>query len=108
MSPALILLVIVTATLRGDYLIKVASGDQSGLTSVRFVVGMLLYGLPAIGWFFLMRSHSLAALGVMYSVTTLLLMAALGTLVFKEAFGLRKAAGITLAIAAVVVMTYEA
>jgi len=108
MTTAVVLLAIVASTLFGDYLIKLASDEDGGLASLRFVFGMVLYGLPAIGWFFLMRSHSLAAIGVLYSVTTLLLLAALGTIVFKEAFGTREIFGLSLAVAAVVVMTYEA
>jgi undecaprenyl phosphate-alpha-L-ara4N flippase subunit ArnF len=69
-----------------------------------FALGALLYALPAAGWFLLMRSHSLAAIGVFYSAATLLLLAALGTLVFRESFGLREAAGVGLALAAVLVM----
>ena len=107
MATILILLIIVVSTLLGDYLIKVASNDAGGLVSFGFLAGMLLYGLPAIGWFFLMRSHSLAAIGVLYSASMILLLAALGTLVFKESFGLREMLGISLAIAAVVVMSFD-
>ena len=108
MTTTLVLFAIVASTLFGDYLIKQASSEDGGLASLRFVFGMVLYGLPAIGWFFLMRSHSLAAIGVLYSVTTLLLLAVLGTIVFKEAFGIREVLGLSLAVAAVVLMAYEA
>jgi multidrug transporter EmrE-like cation transporter len=43
----------------------------------------------------------------MYSASTIILLAALGFFVFKEAFGLREVLGISLAIAAVVVMSHE-
>ena len=67
---------------------------------------MLLYALPAIGWFFLMRSHSLAAIGVFYSAATILILAGLGVIVFKEAFGVRELLGVSLAIAAVAVISH--
>ncbi len=67
----------------------------------------MLYGSPAIGWFFLMRSHSLAAIGVFYSAATIFLLAILGTVVFREPFGPREWLGLALAIAAVVVMSGE-
>ena len=54
-----------------------------------------------------MKSHSLAMIGVMYSASTIILLALLGYVVFKEAFGLRAAVGLTLAIAAVAVMSHE-
>lgn len=62
MKTVLILTGIIGVTLVGDYLIKLASQRPGGLTSVTFAVGALLYALPAIGWFYLMRSHSLAAI----------------------------------------------
>lgn len=51
-----------------------------------------------------MRHHSLAMIGVLYSSATILLLALLGEVVFREAFGWRDALGIALAIAAVLVM----
>jgi len=105
MTSLLILIGITGLTLIGDYCIKLASGAQSGLFSWTFVVGMVFYGLPAIGWFFLMRTHSLAAIGVFYSASTIILLAALGFFVFKEPFGWREALGLSLAVASVVVMS---
>lgn len=103
----LILFGIVVITVIGDYCIKIASGRDIGLASLQFLVGALMYGLPAVGWLYLMRVHSLAAIGVFYSATTLLLLAGLGYFVFKENFGLRKGVGLTLAIMSLVVMSYE-
>lgn len=104
MQSAIILVVITLLTMAGDYYIKLASARPDGLLTAGFALGVVLYALPALGWFFLMRSHSLAAIGVFYSSATILLLAALGTLVFGEAFGLREGIGVTLAVAAVVVM----
>jgi drug/metabolite transporter (DMT)-like permease len=108
MSSIIILVVITSLTIAGDYFIKVASDRPDGLTTAVFAAGVVLYALPAVGWFFLMRSHSLAAIGVFYSATILILLAGMGALVFREAFGLREALGVGLAIASVVVMTHEA
>ena len=107
MTSILILVTITVLTIAGDYFIKLASDQPGGLTTAVFAAGVALYALPAIGWFFLMRSHSLAAIGVFYSAAVIILLAGLGTLVFKEAFGLREGLGVTLAVAAVVVMAYE-
>ena len=107
MTSYLVLIAITLLTLAGDYAIKVASGRGDGLVSWPFFVGALLYGLPAIGWFYLMKSHSLAVIGVMYSASKIILLAALGYFVFKEAFGWREAVGLTLAVAAVAVMSHE-
>lgn len=105
MQSALTLVAVILSTLAGDYLIKVASQKPDGLTSATFLGGVFVYALSSIGWFYLMRGHSLAAIGVLYSSVTVILLAGLGVLVFKEAFGPRELAGITLAIAAVVVIS---
>ncbi|MGP3699358.1 hypothetical protein [Rhodobacter sp. NSM] len=105
MWPLAVLLVISIVTLLGDYLIKKATGTEQGLLSLTFLVGMLFYGLPAVGWFYLMKSHSLAMLGVLYASSTVLLMAALGVFVFREAFGLREAIGVSLAVASILIMS---
>jgi undecaprenyl phosphate-alpha-L-ara4N flippase subunit ArnF len=102
-----ILLAVTGATLVGDYLIKLASDREAHPRSLTFVLGMILYGLPGIGWFYLMKSHSLAAVAVFYSASTIMMMAALGALVFREAFGLREAVGISLAVTSVAVMTWR-
>lgn len=105
MKTALILTVVILVTLLGDYLIKLASQKPSGLSSLTFLGGAILYGLPAFGWFYLMRSHSLAAVGVFYSAATILVLAGLGYFVFKEAFGIREALGVSLAIAAAIIVS---
>ena len=107
MRSALILAAIVALTVVGDYSIKAASQLGGGLWTRAFLLGALMYGLPAVGWYYLMQAHSLAAIGVFYSAVTLLLLAGMGTLVFKESFGLREMVGLSLALASVVVMSVE-
>lgn len=93
-------------TLVGDYLIKVASQKPAGLVTLSFIGGAVLYALPAVGWFYLMRNHSLTAIGVFYSAATILILSGLGFFVFKEAFGLREALGVSFAIAAVLIVSH--
>ncbi len=104
MKTVLLLILVSGMTLLGDYLIKLASSRPDGLASVKFALGAFAYGLPAFGWFFLMRDHSLATIGVFYSSATLILLAVVGVMAFAEPFGLRQTLGIGLAVAAVVVM----
>jgi drug/metabolite transporter (DMT)-like permease len=108
MGTVLVLMAVTALTLAGDYCIKLASGDEDGLASRTFLLGAALYSLPSVGWFFLMRSHSLAAIGVYYSAAVLILLAALGFFAFKETLGLRELVGLSLAVASVVVMSHEA
>lgn len=103
----LLLAVITIMTLLGDYCIKLATHKDTGLYSPLFMVGAVFYGIPAVGWFFLMKSHSLAMVGVMYSASTLVLLTLMGFVVFKESLGWREIAGLSLAISAVIVMSQD-
>ena len=104
MDSLIILGIVTVGTLFGDYFLKTATSRPEGMMSAWFAGGVLAYGLLAIGWYFLMKSNSLATIGVMFSASTILLLAALGYFVFKEQFGLREALGVSLAIMSVVVM----
>jgi len=104
MKTLTILILVSASTLLGDYLIKLASHRDDGLMTAKFTIGALAYGLPAFGWFYLMREHSLAAIGIFYSAATLIFLAVIGAAAFAEPFGARQAAGIALALAAVAVM----
>lgn len=107
MTSALVLIAITVVTLFGDYFIKLASDRPEGIASSVFIMGAILYGLPAFGWFMLMKNHSLAAIGVLYSASTIVLLAGLGYFVFHETFGWREVFGVSLAIASVVVMSHS-
>ena len=107
MRTFLVLMAVTGATLLGDYFIKSASGKATGLLSPVFVTGLVLYALPAVGWYFLMKNHSLAVIGVLYSTTTMILLALLGVFVFNETFSWREGLGITFAAAAVVTVVLK-
>jgi drug/metabolite transporter (DMT)-like permease len=61
----------------------------------------LTYALPAVGWFYLMRSHLLAMVEVFYSAGTILVLAGLGYVVFGERIGPSEFLGFGFAVAAV-------
>ena len=104
MESIFILLAIVVVQIGGDYFVKIASTGADGLFSLAFMIGMLLYGATAIGWYFLMKIHSLAEIGVIYSASTLILLAALGHVAFNESVGLRQLFGLSLAVVSIVIM----
>ncbi len=104
MKTAVLLIMVTAVTLVGDYFIKLASGKANGLFTPTFAIGLVFYGLPAIGWFYLMRSHALSVIGVLYSAATILQLTSLSIFVFKEGFSWREALGVTLALLAVAVV----
>ncbi len=105
MHSFLILAFCTAFTLLGDYCIKLSTQASTGVRSPVFLLGALFYGIPALGWFYLMSHHSLATVGVYYSAATLVFLAGLGVIVFKEPLGWRDMMGLTLAIAAVFMMS---
>lgn len=105
MTSFLVLAFCTVLTLLGDYCIKLSTETAGGLRSPMFILGALFYGIPALGWFYLMSHHSLASVGVFYSAATIVFLAGLGVIVFKEPLGWRDMMGLFLAVAAVFMMS---
>ena len=89
----------------GDYFLKLASQHATPLRSVSFYVGFVVYASTAFGWVFVMQHLKLAVVGVVYSVSMIILLTAIGTFVFKESLGPREIAGLILAIASLCLLT---
>src|SRR3954447_7163756 len=84
----------------GDYFLKRASNQENPLTTRTFLVGLVLYASTAFAWVYVMRHLKLATIGVIYSMSTVLLPAGMGVLFFNESLGRSEVVGIILAIAA--------
>jgi small multidrug resistance pump len=89
----------------GDYFLKVASGKDEPLKTGWFYVGFAVYASTAFGWVFVMRHLKLATVSVVYSVSMVLLMTAMGVLVFKESLNGYEVAGLLMALASLVLLT---
>ena len=83
----------------GDYFLKLASQHVTPLRSVPFYVGFVVYASTAFGWVFVMKHLKLSTVGVVYSVSMIVLLMALGWIWFGESLGPREVAGLILAIA---------
>lgn len=83
----------------GDYLLKLASGHKNPFSSKWFYLGFAVYASTAFGWVFVMRHLKLATIGVVYSVSMILLLTAIGVAVFREPLSAYEIAGLVLAIA---------
>jgi multidrug transporter EmrE-like cation transporter len=88
----------------GDYFLKLASGQDRPLASRWFYIGFLVYATTAFGWVFVMRHLKLATIGVVYSVSMVLLLTTVGVTFFRESLNYYEAAGIVLAIASLVLL----
>ena len=87
-----------------DAWLKHASNVPKPLTSPYFYLGLVTYSSLAFGWVFVMRHLKLASIGVIYSVSTLLLLAAVGFVAFHETLRWQEVLGVLLAIASIALL----
>ena len=88
----------------GDYLLKLASAEPNSLRSRWFYVGFVVYASTAFGWVFVMRHLKLATIGVVYSVSMVLLLTGVGVVFFREPLNRYELAGLIMAIASLVLL----
>jgi len=88
----------------GDYFLKLASAREQPLRSGWFYLGFALYASTAFGWVFVMRHLKLATIGVVYSVSMILLLTAIGVIFFRESLSYQEVAGIAMAVGALVLL----
>ena len=89
----------------GDYFLKLASTRVQPLRTGWFYLGFALYASTAFGWVFVMRHLKLATISVLYSVSMVLLLTAVGVVVFRESLNHFELAGIVLAVASLILLT---
>ena len=68
----------------GDYFLKMASHGVKPIDWRLFILGVITYGSTSIGWFFVLKHLKLSSLGIIYSLTTILLLIAVGVFCFGE------------------------
>jgi len=88
----------------GDYLLKLASAQKNPLKSGWFYVGFAVYASTAFGWVYVMRHLKLATIGVVYSVSMILLLTAVGALAFRETLNGYEVAGMLMAVGSLVLL----
>src|SRR5256712_3227954 len=88
----------------GDYFLKLASANENSLKTISFYIGFVLYASTAFGWVFVMKHLKLATIGVVYSISMVLLLTAIGVVLFGESLNYYELAGIILAVASLVLL----
>lgn len=89
----------------GDFLLKLASSQKAPMRSRWFFLGFAVYASTAFGWVFVMRHLKLATIGVVYSVSMVLLLTGIGALFFRESLNVYEVAGLVMAIGALLLLT---
>src|SRR5438046_10344087 len=82
----------------GDYFLKLASAREQPLRTGWFYLGFALYASTAFGWVFVMRHLKLGTISVLYSVSLVLLLTAIGVVVFRESLNHLEVVGMSLAL----------
>jgi small multidrug resistance pump len=88
----------------GDYFLKLASTSEQPLRTGWFYLGFALYASTAFGWVFVMRHLKLATISVLYSVALVLLLTAIGVVLFRESLNYFEVIGIVLAVVSLVLL----
>jgi drug/metabolite transporter (DMT)-like permease len=88
----------------GDYFLKRASEKEDSLATPWFYVGFALYAATAFGWVFVMKHLKLATIGVLYSVSMVVLLTAVGVGFFRESLNYYEIAGLVMAIGALILL----
>jgi small multidrug resistance pump len=87
-----------------DYLLKLASNQAHSIQSKWFWLGLIVYAGMAGGWVYVMRHLSFAQIGVVYSVSTVLLLTLVGTLVLEEPLRGREVLGAGMAVGSLLLL----
>jgi small multidrug resistance pump len=88
----------------GDYLLKRASEAKNPVQSRWFYIGFAVYASTAFGWVFVMKHLKLATIGVVYSVSMILLLTTIGLVFFQEPLNRYEVAGLAMAVASLVLL----
>ena len=88
----------------GDYFLKLASTQPQPLRNPAFYVGFAVYASTAFGWLFVMQHLKLGTIGVLYSVSMILLLTTVGVVGFGEKLSYPEMAGLMLALASLVLL----
>jgi len=99
-----LLLVILTSaiTAYGDYFMKVAG--ERGFSPKPFLIGMFLYVATGPCWYFLMKMVKLSTIGVVYGVTTAMLLAFFGVAFFGEKLSAVEALAIAMGLVTIIIL----
>jgi multidrug transporter EmrE-like cation transporter len=88
----------------GDYFLKLASKEEDSLRTPWFYVGFTFYAATAFGWVFVMKHLKLGTISVVYSISMVVLLTAVGVVIFRETLNYYEIVGLILAIAALVLL----
>ncbi|HTJ19011.1 MAG TPA: SMR family transporter [Steroidobacteraceae bacterium] len=87
-----------------DAVLKLASSRTHPFLTEWFVLGCVLTAAFAVGWVFLMQSMKIATAGIVYAVSSALLLVLVGVVCFGERLTASEVTGVAMALGAVVLL----
>lgn len=105
MNPIIIVAFLALIGVIGDFFIKLSGHGPKFMDVKWLVVGSLFYVSTIGGWFYVMKHIKLSSLGVVYSLTTVLLLVAIGVFYFHEKLNVYEIIGIITAIVSVILLS---
>lgn len=91
-------------TVLGDVFIKTAADKSEWTGAWWLVLGAVVYAATAFGWFYVMRYEELTDVGVLYAVSTVVLLFFVSAFYFKEHIAFMEIVGLVLAVTALILM----
>lgn len=88
----------------GDYFLKLASEQPEPFKSRWFFLGFTVYSSTAFGWLYVMKHLKLATISVVYSVSMILLLTAIGVFFFREKLSWPEIAGMAMAVGSLILL----
>lgn len=92
-------------TVLGDSFVKHASLQSRFMGWKWLLLGALIYGATAVGWFFVMRKIKLSTVGALYSISIIIFLTLVGVFYFKEKISVLEIFGIALAIISLIILS---
>ena len=88
----------------GDYFLKLASENERPMTTGVFYLGFAVYASTAFGWVFVMKYLKLGTIGVVYSVSMIVLLTFIGVVFFGERLSATEVVGLLMALGSLVLL----
>lgn len=90
-------------TVLADTFVKKASLENNILNKY-LTLGAIIYGLTAVGWFFVMKSMKLSTIGVVYGISCIAILTIVSVFIFHEKISTIEIVGILLGILSITIL----
>jgi small multidrug resistance pump len=89
----------------GDCVLKWASHERHPVRNAWFFCGAAIFALSAFGWVYVFKYLKLSTVGVVYSLSSVLLLTLAGIVVFRESLSRQEVLGVVLAVVSIVLLS---